>query len=63
VRNKFACIRDGHVIEIQYLTETELKDMETLFDQVVRIKDTDGEVDVGYAYDGDRFYMPSRGSH
>lgn len=63
MRIKYACVRDGHVIEIQYLTDKELKELETLYDQVVKIKYTDGDVVVGYAYDGDCFYEPSKGVH
>jgi hypothetical protein len=63
MRIKYACVRDGHVIEIQYLTDKELKEFETLYDQVVKLNINDGDVDIGYAYDGDTFYRPTKGSH
>lgn len=63
MRKRFACIIKGMVIEIIAVEESMRKELEPKFDQIIEIKDTDGFVDKGYAYDGTYFYEPSKGVH
>lgn len=59
-RRLFALIRDGIVQEIQYINQSEIEHAKNIWDQIVEIKIEDGEVGIGYTYDGEYFY-PGKG--